>query len=217
MKFQINRHLALLILSSAWLSGCAMLGELVSPSPNMNPDAWAPQLPAGVAPQGGVSSSRPLRQDDSVTVSVRAGGAAPLDIADIIDSYGNITLPHVGEFRVGQLTTSEAEKAIRAAYIANGFFTSPDVTLVCLNTIQDKQYFVTGAVAKKGSFEFRDGITLWQAIVAAGDVTDFAGSKVKLVRNGVAEKYDIRRIKTGKVKDPLLVPGDMIEVLESWL
>ncbi len=217
MKLQFNRHLALLVLSSSWLSGCAMVGEFLFPSPNMNPDSWAPQLPVSVAPQGGLSSSRPLRQDDSVTGSVRAGGAAPLEISDIIDSYGNITLPHIGEFRVGQLTTSEAEKAIRAAYISNGFFTSPDVTLVCLNTIQEKQYFITGAVAKKGSFEFRDGITLWQAIIAAGDITDFAGNKVKLVRNGVAEKYDIRKIKTGKIKDPPLVPGDMIEVLEGWL
>jgi len=216
MKFHYNSYLAVVVLSTALLSGCAMVGEFLSPSPNMNPASWAPQLPVGAAPRA-TSGSRPLRQDDTVNVSVRAGAATPIDVSDVIDSYGNITLPHIGEFRVGQLTTSEAEKAIRSAYISNGFFTSPDVTLVCPNMIQAAEYFITGAVAKKGSFAFRDGITLWQAIVAAGDVSDFAGSTVKLVRNGVTEKYDIRDIKSGKAKDPLLVPGDMIEVLESWL
>ncbi len=216
MKFHYNRYLAVLVLSTALLSGCAMVGEFFSPSPNMNPASWAPQLPGGAAPRA-TSGSRPLRQDDTVNVSVRAGAANPIDVSDVIDSYGNITLPHVGEFRVGQLTTSEAEKAIRAVYISNGFFTSPDVTVVCPNMIQPTEYFITGAVASRRSFPFRDGITLRQAIVAAGDVTDFAGNSVKLSRNGVTEKYDLRAIKSGKAKDPLLMPGDMIEVLETWL
>ena len=213
MKFYPYFSLALGILALTLAPGCA---GLFQSAPNVNPASWAPQLPtgAGVAASSG---SRPLRQDDTVNVTVRAGSVDPFIVQDVVDAYGNSTLPHVGEFRVGQLTTSEAEQAIRDSYIKKGFFTSPEVTLTCPNMIQATEYFVTGAIQKKGSFPFRDGITLWQAIVAAGDVSDFASSKVKLVRNGVAEEYDIRKIKSGKSKNPLLMPGDMIEVLESWL
>ena len=81
----------------------------------------------------------------------------------------------------------------------------------------EPEYFITGAINKKGGFPYKDGITLWQAIVAAGDINEFAGGKVKLVRDGVTEVHDLNRIKKSKAKDPLLRPGDMVEVLESWL
>ncbi len=199
------------------ISGCATVEAVLSPKRNMNPQAWKPPLPSEAAPRV-ATGSRPLRQDDTVNVTVRAGGATKvIELSDIVDAFGNITLPHLGEFRVGQLTTSEAERAIREAYIAGGLFTRPDVRLVSPNMILAPEFFVTGAVSKRGSFPFRDGITLWQAIVAAGDVTDFAGRRVQLIRGGITETYDIRRIKSGREKDPLLMPGDIVEVLESWL
>lgn len=216
MKFPKNSCLLALVLSSLLLSGCAAIGDFLQPQRNTTPPSWAPQLPSGAA-KTATTGSRPLRQDDRVLVTVTAGSATPIQVTDIVDSHGNITLLHIGEFKVGQLTTSEAEKAIRESYIENGLFTSPDVTVLCEGMIPQLEYFVTGAINKKGSFLFKDGITLWQAIVAAGDVTPFASSKVKLVRNGVAKEYDIRRIKNNSSENPLLMPGDMIEVLESWL
>lgn len=216
MKFHKHSCFAALVLSSMMLSGCAVIGDFFQPNQNTTPPSWAPQLPPGAA-KTTTSGSRPLRQDDSVTVTVRAGAATPIQVEDVVDSYGNITLPHIGEFKVGQLTTSEAEKAIRESYIKKGLFTSPDVTVLGIGLIVPPEYFMTGAINKKGGFPFKDGITLWQAIVAAGDVTPFASNKVKLVRNGVSQEYDIRRIKNNKSDNPLLLPGDMIEVLESWL
>lgn len=199
------------------LAGCGTFEPWFSPIRNVNPESWKPPLPSDAA-QRVTSGSRPLRQDDVVEVRIRAGAAtSTIEFSDIVDAFGNITLPHLGEFKVGQLTTSEAEKAIYDAYVAGGFFTSPQITLVCPNMIQPLEFFVTGAVAKRGSFPFRDGITLWQAIVAAGDVTDFAGRKVKLIRGGITETYDIRHIKSGRSKDPHLLPMDIIEVLETWL
>lgn len=198
-------------------AGCAMLDPWFNAAHNVNPGAWKPPLPPDASQQM-ISGSRPLRQDDTVEVRIRAGTAkSTIEFTDIVDTFGNITLPYLGEFKVGQLTTSEAEKAIHDAYVSGEFFTSPQVTLVCPNMIQPLEFFVTGAVAKRGSFPFRDGITLWQAIVAAGDVTDFAGKKVKLIRGGITEIYDIRRIKSGRLEDPILMPRDIVEVLETWL
>jgi len=217
MKLNDKIYFFLAVICLFMFAGCATVDQWLSPSRNVNPDAWKPPLPADAA-QRVTSGSRPLRQDDAVDVRIRAGAAtSTIEFSDIVDAFGNITLPHLGEFKVGQLTTSEAEKAIYQAYVSGGFFTSPQVTLVCPNMIQPLEFFITGAVAKRGSFPFRDGITLWQAIVAAGDVTDFAGKKVKLIRGGITEVHDIRRIKSGRSKDPLLMPRDIVEVLETWL
>ena len=214
MKFNAHRLLALLLAASALLGGCASILEIFEPSPNLVPGSWAPRLPEN--PDVRTSTVRPLRQDDDVQVTVRAGAVAAIQATDIVDSYGNITLPHLGEFKVGGLTSSEAERAIRDAYVKNGLFTTPEVTLIG-GTPPAPEYFITGAINRKGSFPYKDGLTLWQAIVAAGDVNEFAGSKIKLVRDGVTEVHDLNRIKKGKAKDPLLRPGDMVEVLESWL
>ena len=214
MKSTPHSLLALLLAASALLGGCASILDLFEPSPNLVPGAWAPRLPDD--PDTRTVTVRPLRQDDEVQVTIRAGAVAALQASDVVDSYGNITLPHLGEFKVGGLTSSEAERAIRDAYVKNGLFTSPDVTVLG-GTPAAPEYFITGAINKKGSFAFKDGITLWQAIVAAGDVNEFAGSKVKLVRDGVSEVHDLNRIKKGKAANPLLRPGDMVEVLESWL
>ena len=214
MKFKAHRLLALLLAASALLGGCASILEIFEPSPNLVPGSWAPRLPEN--PDVRTSTVRPLRQDDDVQVTVRAGAVAAIQATDIVDSYGNITLPHLGEFKVGGLTSSEAERAIRDAYVKNGLFTTPEVTLIG-GTRVEPEYFITGAINKKGGFPYKDGITLWQAIVAAGDINEFAGGKVKLVRDGVTEVHDLNRIKKSKAKDPLLRPGDMVEVLESWL
>ena len=52
------------------------------------------------------------------------------------------------------------------------------------------------------------------AVVAAGDVTDFAGDKIRITRNGITKVFSYRKIKRGTVIDPLLMNGDIIEVTD---
>jgi protein involved in polysaccharide export with SLBB domain len=78
-------------------------------------------------------------------------------------------------------------------------------------------YFVGGAINDPGQKSFHAGLTLTQAILAAGGATRFAGSEVKVSRQGadgrlVTTKYNLKKIEDGKVPDPVLQPGDRIEV-----
>ncbi len=78
-------------------------------------------------------------------------------------------------------------------------------------------YFVGGAIADPGQKNFHAGLTLTQAILAAGGTTRFAGSEVRVSRQGadgrlVTTKYNLKRIADGKVPDPVLQAGDRIEV-----
>jgi protein involved in polysaccharide export with SLBB domain len=78
-------------------------------------------------------------------------------------------------------------------------------------------YFVGGAINDPGQKSFHPGLTLTQAILAAGGTTRFAGSDVKVSRSGadgrlVTTKYSLKKIEDGKVPDPVIQPGDRVEV-----
>lgn len=78
-------------------------------------------------------------------------------------------------------------------------------------------YFIGGAVATPGQKNFHSGLTLTQAILAAGGATRFAASEVKVSRQGadgrlVTTKYNLKKIEDGKIPDPVLQAGDRVEV-----
>jgi polysaccharide export outer membrane protein len=81
-----------------------------------------------------------------------------------------------------------------------------------------KQFFyVGGEVKAPGEFSFHKGLSLTQAIFAAGGVT-VRGEKVQLSRGAgdgllTLSKFKLKDINNGKVPDPLIEPGDRITVL----
>lgn len=77
-------------------------------------------------------------------------------------------------------------------------------------------YYIAGAVNSAGKMEFTTGMTLFQAIIAAGGLKgDPKKASLRRKTEGgllnLAE-YDLRSIKNGKMPDPPLMPGDMIEI-----
>jgi len=77
--------------------------------------------------------------------------------------------------------------------------------------------YVGGEVASRGEKQFRDGMTLTQAILSAGGVSTGTRMSVKVARrnaNGFlsTSEYSLQSIKDGKSQDPLLEAGDRIEV-----
>jgi polysaccharide export outer membrane protein len=81
-------------------------------------------------------------------------------------------------------------------------------------------FYVGGEISSPGQKDFHSGMTLTQALLAAGGVTGQAGTKVKVSRAGadgrlVSTEYDLRAIEGGAVPDPQLQAGDRIEVLRK--
>jgi len=78
-------------------------------------------------------------------------------------------------------------------------------------------YYIAGRVNYPGQKGYQSGITLLQAILAAGGTRN-NGNSVELSREGdngllKTTKINLKEIKSGKVLDPKLLPGDRIEVL----
>ena len=80
-----------------------------------------------------------------------------------------------------------------------------------------KFYFIGGQISTPGQKDFHAGLTLTQAILASGGTTNAAGNKAKLSRQGMDKRlttteYNLKQIEEGKIPDPLLQPGDRLEV-----
>lgn len=181
-----------------------------------NPAAWRPQLPADIT-SSTKGVARVLRSDDRMFITITPGSLQSSSIEDIIDTNGMVTLPLVGEFLIGGLTTSEAEKKIRDAYVNGGLYKNVTVTVVCRNEVQESVVYISGAINRKGAIPYTDGMTLRMAIVTAGDRTPYASTEIRITRDGVITKHNIGRIENNREIDPVLKPNDMIEVVERWL
>jgi len=77
-------------------------------------------------------------------------------------------------------------------------------------------YYIGGRINYPGQKSFQHGITLLQAILAAGG-TSRQENRVEVSREGaegrlVTIRYSIKQIKSGAVEDPKLQAGDRIEV-----
>jgi protein involved in polysaccharide export with SLBB domain len=96
------------------------------------------------------------------------------------------------------------------------------VTLAALPPAPPQFFYIGGAINSPGQKDFHQGMTLTQAVLASGGPTRFAGSKVKVSRQGadgrlVTTEYNLKHIEAGKIPDPLLEAGDRLEVGRgSW-
>jgi protein involved in polysaccharide export with SLBB domain len=80
-------------------------------------------------------------------------------------------------------------------------------------------YYIGGRINRPGQKPFQAGLTLLQAILAAGGLSRPSDYKIELMREGpdgllTTLSFDLRDIKSGKIPDPRLQPGDSLEVVD---
>jgi protein involved in polysaccharide export with SLBB domain len=88
--------------------------------------------------------------------------------------------------------------------------------IITVSSRPEEFYYIGGRVNYPGQKQFQPGITLLQAILAAGGTTR-QETKVEISREGeggklVTSTYNLKQIKAGAVQDPKLAAGDRIEV-----
>jgi polysaccharide export outer membrane protein len=89
--------------------------------------------------------------------------------------------------------------------------------VVSLTVRPPEFFYIGGEIGSPGQKDFHAGMTLTQALLAAGGVTRLAGERVKVARQGadgrlVSTDYNLTRIEGGVEPDPALQPGDRVEV-----
>lgn len=139
-----------------------------------------------------------------------------------VNANGSISMPLIGEVRIGGMTLIEAQAALEAKLAK--FLVSPQVSLF-IEEYGNKTVFVMGEVQRPGSLPIptESRMTVLEAISTAGGFTPIAAQdRTRVLRNvnGVSVSYTIE-IKAitqqgQKEKDMVLEPNDVIYVPQSF-
>ena len=147
-----------------------------------------------------------LRPNDQVRVQVYNEPDITGDYQ--VDSAGYLSIPLAGRVKAAGLTASQLERSITSR-LKGGILNDPRVT------IQVSTYapiYIHGEVKKSGEFPFRPGLTVMDAVAAAGGFTYRADdSRAYVRRSGAAAEFvyplDAR---------VLVFPGDNIRIPERY-
>jgi protein involved in polysaccharide export with SLBB domain len=154
------------------------------------------------------------------TLELRIGGVPAEETqlitgAYTIDGEGFINLPHIGKVRAAGLGQAELQRAVEAAYRGGEIYTNPTITVTVPTTLRFVN--VSGDVRQPRRVEYTSDLTVLGAISAAGGFTDYADQrKVRLMRGGQVRMVDIKAVRSNPSLDIILLPGDQIEVPQSF-
>lgn len=169
-----------------------------------------------------------LAQDASTEPRATKGGSVTVqfknipseDVNNVSGDYavsredGTISMPYLsGRVSVVGLTARQVENKLRSLYLAQQIYSDP---IVMANVgpkgeaaIDARYVQVTGYVGGKKNLPYREGLTLIQALIECGDITDFGSRKIQVTRGKVTRTYDYFSARDRAIK---LMPNDSIFV-----
>lgn len=154
------------------------------------------------------------------TVTVQFKNIPSEDMGNVNGDYavsredGTISMPYLsGRVGVSGLTARQVENKLRSLYLSQQIYSDP---IVMANVgpkgeaaIDTRYVQVTGYVAGKKNLPYREGLTLIQALIECGDITDFGSRKIQITRGKVTRTYDYFSARDRGIK---LMPNDSIFV-----
>jgi protein involved in polysaccharide export with SLBB domain len=91
--------------------------------------------------------------------------------------------------------------------------------VITVRALPKQFFYIAGAVRQPGEREFHEGLTLTQAVMAAGGDLPPGASVVAVTRQDsegrlATTRHVLKEIKAGRAPDPTVRPGDRLEVLK---
>lgn len=144
-----------------------------------------------------------LQAGDKVRLMVFGHADASGDLE--VSADGNVIAPLVGAVPARGKTTAELTQTLTAALDAD-YLVDPKLTVELLHTAP---FYILGQVKNPGSYVYREGMTVQQAVAMAGGFTSRAKTSEVLLTRGGGEAE-------GTSPDAQVRPGDTIEVERRW-
>lgn len=127
---------------------------------------------------------------------------------------GTISVPYLsGRVKVVGQTARQVENALRSLYLSQQIYSDP---IIMANVgpkgevAVDTRYIqIAGYVREKRNLPYREGVTLIQALIDCGDITDFGSRKIQVTRGKVTRTYDYFSARDRAIK---LMPNDSVYV-----
>ena len=184
----------------------------------VGPLACRPSIPPAPPASAGAAANAGLGPGDALDIRVfdeeRFGGEYQ------VGDDGAIDFPMVGNVEVRGKTKDEVARVLEQK-LADGYLNNPQVS-VQVKQRGNREVSVLGQVNEAGSLDYRDGLSLVQAVSLAGGLTAFAApTRVKVTRRtGVGDatvtfEVSLSAIFDGRSEDLVLRPGDIVFVPES--
>jgi polysaccharide export outer membrane protein len=135
-----------------------------------------------------------------------------------VDTSGQIDFPLLGAVTAAGKTTAElAEEMSRG--LGQRYLQAPHVSVFVRQSVS-RRFTVEGAVGRPGVFDMTGRMTLLQAIATAQGVAPAAKLRQIVVfrtidQQRMAAIADLKEIRTGRLPDPEIYPGDVIVVPAS--
>jgi len=157
--------------------------------------------------------------DDQLQISVWQN--PDLSVSVPVRPDGKITVPLIGDVQAGGQTPQAVATTIQAKL--KSFVRDPQVAVI-LTELRSHEYLsrvrVTGAVRTPVSLPYRQGMTILDAVLAAGGTTEFAApDRTELYRHGgdgTTQSYAVRLgkiLQQGELATNYPVqPGDVVTV-----
>ncbi|MEL7190031.1 MAG: polysaccharide biosynthesis/export family protein [Pseudomonadota bacterium] len=174
-------------------------------------------LSAMTACTSGAGSLPALESASATQLRVGPGDKVRVSVQDLdnvngdytIDETGSISLPLVQQVRIGGMTYVEAGTALTQALIAKDILKAPNVTV---QPLELRPISILGEVRNPGEIEYRQGMTVFEAVSQSGGYTYRANTKeVEVIRNEGGSP-----VSKKATENDILLPGDRIRVFERW-
>ncbi len=159
---------------------------------------------AGAVTTTGAELQQTYRLGPNDVVRVQVFGEDDLSVERMVDGDGTITFPLLGTLSVEGHTVQEFQDELTARLRA-GYLRHPKVTVFIA---KHRNFTVSGEVKKPGGFEFREGVTIREAIALAEGFSEKADrNEVKVTRlNGGSSRTILVPL------DAPVLPNDLIIV-----
>jgi len=173
---------------------------------------------AGLSGCGGGSSLPRLPPANQTTYTLDAGDKLQLTVFGeprltgtyMVADNGQVSMPLVGSVGARGLTVNEFQKGVVSELQRQNLVLNPGVSV---QVEQFRPFFILGEVDKPGQYPYVEGMTVLTAAAIAGGFT-FRANKMTV---SVTRKINGKTVEYKATRESQILPGDVINVFESYL
>jgi polysaccharide export outer membrane protein len=173
--------------------------------------------PGAPAPTAGANAGLPdylIGADDVLSIVFWREPDVSRDV--VVRPDGRISLPLINDIAAAGLTPEQLRVSLEKA--AEKYLEDPRATVV-VKQINSRQVYITGQVAKQGTYALTTGMTVMQLITVAGGILEFADDdNITIVRldggKTVSFRFNYQEVKRRRnlEQNIELKPGDTVIV-----
>ena len=123
-----------------------------------------------------------------------------------VDGTGSISLPLIGQKTAIGLSTAQLETSITET-LAAGYILDPRVSVEVINY---RPFYILGEVGQPGEYPYTNGLTVQNAVAAAGGYTYRANKRVVYIKSIDSDREIAYDLTPGTV----VKPGDTLRIGE---